>query len=142
MKQWACGVLAAALLLGTSGCAQTPSEDPAQETPAEATAGLFVMDTYIELTAYGAEADVALEAAQARILELEGLWSVIDPSSDIYAVNHSGGAATQVSEDTAEVLSFALKMAGETGGALDPTLYPVLTAWGFTWIKRCLIGKH
>ena len=132
MKQWACGVLAAALLLGTSGCAQTPSEDPAQETPAEATAGLFAMDTYLELTAYGAEVDAALEAAQARILELEGLWSLTDPSSDIYAVNHSGGAATQVSEDTAEVLSFALKMAGETGGALDPTLYPVLTAWGFT----------
>ena len=45
MKQWACGVLAAALLLGTSGCAQTPSEDPVQETPAGGTAGLFVMGT-------------------------------------------------------------------------------------------------
>ena len=23
-------------------------------------------------------------------------------------------------------------MAEETGGALDPTIYPILTAWGFT----------
>ena len=36
------------------------------------------------------------------------------------------------SEQTAEILSFALRMARETEGALDPTIYPVLTAWGFT----------
>lgn len=36
------------------------------------------------------------------------------------------------SEATAELLSFALQMAEETGGALEPTIYPVLTAWGFT----------
>lgn len=35
-------------------------------------------------------------------------------------------------EETAALLSFALDMAEETGGALEPTLYPVLTAWGFT----------
>ena len=132
MKRWSCGMLAAALLLGASGCSQTQQEASLQTLPAEASAGLFAMDTYIDLTAYGPDAEAALEAAQTRILELEGLWSVTDPGSDIYAVNHSGGAPTQVHADTAEVLTFALEMAEETGGALDPTLYPVLTAWGFT----------
>lgn len=33
---------------------------------------------------------------------------------------------------TAELLSYALDMAEETNGALEPTIYPVLTAWGFT----------
>ena len=30
------------------------------------------------------------------------------------------------------MLSFALQIAEETDGALKPTIYPVLTAWGFT----------
>ena len=132
MRRMIFGVMTALLLLGSAGCAQAQPADSPQRTPAEATAGFFAMDTYIDLTAYGAGAEAALEAAQARIQELEGLWSVTDPGSDIYAVNHSGGVPTQVHADTAQVLSFALDMAGETGGALDPTLYPVLTAWGFT----------
>ncbi len=132
MRRMIFGVMTALLLLGSAGCAQAQPADSPQRTPAEATAGFFAMDTYIDLTAYGAGAEAALEAAQARVLELEGLWSVTDPGSDIYAVNHSGGVPTQVHADTAQVLSFALDMAGETGGALDPTLYPVLTTWGFT----------
>lgn len=100
--------------------------------PQEAAGGLFAMDTYINLTAYGPNAEAALDLAEARIRELESLWSVTDEGSEIYAANHSGGAAVSVSADTEELLRFALDMAGETGGALEPTIYPVLTAWGFT----------
>lgn len=100
--------------------------------PQEAAGGLFAMDTYIDLTAYGPNAEAALDLAEARIRELESLWSVTDEGSEIYAANHSGGAAVSVSADTEELLRFALDMAGETGGALEPTIYPVLTAWGFT----------
>lgn len=100
--------------------------------PQEAAGGLFAMDTYINLTAYGPNAEAALDLAEARIRELENLWSVTDEGSEIYAANHSGGAAVSVSADTEELLLFALDMAGETGGALEPTIYPVLTAWGFT----------
>ena len=100
--------------------------------PQEAADGLFAMDTYIDLTAYGPDAEAALDLAEARIRELENLWSVTDEGSEIYAANHSGGAAVSVSADTEELLRFALNMAQETGGALEPTIYPVLTAWGFT----------
>ena len=44
----------------------------------------------------------------------------------------AGGQTVTVSEDTAQLISFALEMAQKTGGALEPTIYPVLTAWGFT----------
>lgn len=100
--------------------------------PQEAAGGLFAMDTYIDLTAYGPDAEAALDLAEARIRELESLWSVTDEGSEIYAANHSGGAAVSVSADTEELLRFALDMAEETGSALEPTIYPVLTAWGFT----------
>ena len=62
--------------------------------------------------------------------------SVTDKNSDVYAVNHSSGQTVTVDWKTAELLSFALDMAEETNGALEPTIYPVLTAWGFTTGKN------
>ncbi|MGN0322902.1 MAG: FAD:protein FMN transferase [Oliverpabstia sp.] len=93
---------------------------------------LFAMDTYITMTAYGGNAETALTETADKLTELERLWSVTDPDSDIYAVNHSGGQAVSVSDETADLLSFALQMSKATDGALEPTIYPVLTAWGFT----------
>lgn len=104
----------------------------ASKTQSEATKEVFAMDTYITMTAYGQNAETALSNAEDKLIELEQLWSVTDPDSDIYTVNHSDGQPVSVSEETAELLSFALQMAEETGGALEPTIYPVLTAWGFT----------
>lgn len=118
------------LLVGCAACA-APTVSAAAE-PQEATRGLFAMDTYINLTAYGPGAEAALELAETRIRELEQLWSVTDEGSEIYAANHSAGAAVGISADTEELLRFVLHMARETGGALEPTIYPVLTAWGFT----------
>lgn len=101
-------------------------------THSEATTEIFAMDTYITMTAYGRDAETALSDAEDKLIELEQLWSVTDPDSDIYAVNHSDGQPVNISEETADLLSFALQMAEETDGALEPTIYPVLTAWGFT----------
>lgn len=95
----------------------------------------FAMDTYMTFTVYddnAEEARAALRQAQGKLEALEALWSVTEQDSDIYAVNHSGGQTVTVDDQTAGLLSFALQMARKTGGALEPTLYPVLTAWGFT----------
>lgn len=122
--------LALLILVGCAGCSS--QANPPEAEVQEAANGLFAMDTYINMTAYGSDAENALELAAARIQELEKLWSVTDENSEIYAANHSGGAAVGISADTEELLRFALSMARETGGALEPTIYPVLTAWGFT----------
>lgn len=95
----------------------------------------FAMDTYMTFTVYDDDpeaAQAALQRAQDEIEELEALWSVTDEGSDVYAVNHGQGQSVTVHDRTAGLLMFALDMAHETGGALEPTLYPVLTAWGFT----------
>nr|WP_294465340.1 FAD:protein FMN transferase [uncultured Sellimonas sp.] len=99
---------------------------------AEADREFFAMDTYMTFTAYGEGAEKALDKAEQEIRTLESEWSATDEHSEIYAVNHSGGNPVTLSEDTADVVRFALEMAQETGGALEPTIYPVLTAWGFT----------
>lgn len=126
MKRLITAILAVVLLLSCAACGSQ------ENTVSEASAGLFAMDTYLNLTAYGQNAEAALEQAQNRIQELESLWSVTDEHSEIYAANHSGGTAVAVSGDTANLVRYALDMARQTNGALEPTLYPVLTAWGFT----------
>lgn len=105
---------------------------PSTGDQSEATTGIFAMDTYITMTAYGWNAETALSDAEDRLVKLEQPWSVTDSDSDIYVVNHSDGQAVNISEETAELISFALQMAEETDGALEPTIYPVLTASGFT----------
>lgn len=120
-------LLSCALLC--AGCG-TKGDNAAEEMEGH-TRGVFAMGTYMTLTAYGESAEEALELSEDKIRELEALWSVTDGNSDIYRVNHSGGAPTEISGETAEVLAFALDMAGRTDGALEPTISPVVTAWGF-----------
>lgn len=120
--------LAAFLLAGVlTGCSA-----PAKEMQQPVERSLFAMNTYMTFTVYGEDAQAALQEAEECIQQVEGLWSVTDEDSEIYQANHSGGQPVTVSEETAEIISFALEMAQRTGGALDPTIYPVLTAWGFT----------
>ena len=131
MKRSVALLLAICLAMGMAACSRSPRQNT--EGPAEAfTRDFFAMNTYISLTAYGEEADTALEQAQERIQELEGLWSVTDENSDIFRINQNSGQSVTVSGETARIVSFALEMAEKTGGALDPTIYPVLEAWGFT----------
>lgn len=111
-----------AFLFTLSGCANVP----------ESTESFFAMNTYMTFTVCGENSEQALRDAHNKIDELEKLWSVTDENSDIYAINHSGGTAVEVNGLTAELIDFSLDMAHRTGGALDPTIYPILTAWGFT----------
>ena len=67
----------------------------------------FAMDTYMTLTAYGDGAEAALEKAQAQVEKLESEWSVTDENSEIYQLDHSGGNPVTLSEDTADIVSFA-----------------------------------
>ena len=98
----------------------------------EAENSFFAMNTYMTFTAYGEGAEDALVDARVRVEEVEALWSVTDEGSEIYRANHSGGEPVNVSEETAELVYFALEMAEKTDGALEPTIDPVLRAWGFT----------
>lgn len=118
--------LLAAFSLCFSGCAAS-HEAIRQEHSAE----LFAMGTYMSLTAYGEQAEAALNEAESSVTEWEALWSATEESSEIYAANHSHGEAVPLSPETEELLRFALKMAEQTRGALDPTIYPFVNAWGF-----------
>lgn len=92
----------------------------------------FAMNTSISFMIYGDTPPNVLAMAEAKVNELEALWSVTKDDSEIYTINHADGEPVRVSNETAELLRFCLEMGKQTEGALDITIYPVLTAWGFT----------
>ena len=92
----------------------------------------LAMNTHISFTIYGDTSKTLLDMAESKVHELEALWSVTRDDSETYTINHADGEPVRVSNETAELLRFCLEMGKQTDGALDITIYPVLTAWGFT----------
>ncbi|MBR3844127.1 MAG: FAD:protein FMN transferase, partial [Clostridia bacterium] len=89
------------------------------------------MDTVMRITLYGADQTLA-EQAKEQILTLENLFSVTKPQSEIYKANHAQGKATSISAQTAQLLQTAIQLSLDTAGLFDCTVYPAVTAWGFT----------
>lgn len=87
----------------------------------------YAMDTVMTAAVYGS-AD-ALDAVEAETYRLDALLAAQKDDSEIAAVNDG---AEIVSEETAALLRRALEIAAETNGAYDPTVYPLMRAWGFT----------
>lgn len=115
--------LAASVAVALCGC----------NAQSEHTANFFAMNTYMSVTAYGdnnTACETAAKQVQAEVTRLDKLWSVTDKNSELYAIN--SGKTAAVSDDTAELIRFCLETSELTDGAFDPTIYPVLTAWGFT----------
>lgn len=113
-------VIAASAALTLSGC-------KSEENHA---VNFFAMNTIMSISSADENADAALKQAQSRITELDRLWSVTNSDSELSRLN--SGEQVAVNPETAELLRFSLDIAEKTDGALDPTIYPVLTAWGFT----------
>lgn len=114
-------VLSAAFLM--TACGNIPN--PAQKS-------FIAMDTYMTITAYGENASGAVKEAAEKISALDALWSVTDENSEVSRINSSGGITAEVSAETSEILGRSIEISEITGGALDCTVYPVLTEWGFT----------
>ncbi len=81
------------------------------------------------LTAYGATAEEAVDDGIAYIEEMDGLLSTGSDTSEISRLNATG--TYSLSEDVAEILSFAITISQDTDGAFNPLMYPIMNAWGF-----------
>ncbi len=88
----------------------------------------FAMNTVMDVTVYGEKK--LLTETEETVKRLEKLFSVTDSESEISMLNQNGGGT--VSRETSTLISNALQLCEQTGGALDITVYPVLLAWGFT----------
>ena len=129
-------LIAAAMIAVCTGCAGGQNTDGAAAGAAKEadpnelqTKELFAMDTYMSLTAYGEDAEAALEEAAAEIARLDEMLAAERESSEIAAINQNGGGP--VSDETAELVMKAKEIGEMTDGAFEITLYPVKQLWGF-----------
>lgn len=87
------------------------------------------MDTVMKLTAYGNNAEKALDACEEEIIRLNDLLSTGLESSEISALNREGHAV--LSEDSALLVNKSLELFRQTDGAFDLSIYPLACLWGF-----------
>ncbi len=135
---YALGLSAAAGALGILGCSSSSDEGGAasngQDTAAwleqdPKTATLFVFDTVVELKAYCSQE--LMDKAVERCNFFEEHFSRTVEGSDIWNVNHAGGAATQVEPETADIITRSLEYCEQSGGLFDITIGAVSSLWDF-----------
>ena len=93
----------------------------------------------MNLTVYGENAAAALESAEKELHTLdEAVLSRTAEGSELYALNTSNGETVEYGADDIlpALIETALTISDATDGAFDPTLAPVLDAWGFTKDER------
>lgn len=127
--------LAALCMIMSTSCAASETEAAASDADPQADgkyqSQVFAMDTVMLLTAYGENAEAALDAAEERIYEME---ADLDPGSadgSVYAVNAAAGDQVVVSRDCYNIMLTSMDCFYATGGALDIGVYPLSKAWGF-----------
>ncbi len=92
----------------------------------------FYFDTVIRITLYDADKPELLEHCFALAETYENMLSKTKENSDVWKLNHAGGAPVELQEDTLRLLRTALSYAELTGGKIDPTIGSVNKLWNFT----------
>ena len=112
--------LSALVILGCcSGCAPETCQQQG-----------FMMDTLIDLKAWGDGADAALADIMSETARLERVFSPSDQESEVNELNaRAGDGFVEISGDLEALLEQALRLAQETDGAFDPTLGALVRLW-------------
>ncbi|HET7583593.1 MAG TPA: FAD:protein FMN transferase [Gemmatimonadaceae bacterium] len=96
-----------------------------------------VMGTVLTITVWGSPADTTallalVHSARDSVRLVDSLMSTYRPTSDLSRVNaRAGRGAVRVSPHVIAVLELAQRDWRLSGGAFDPTVGPLVDAWGF-----------
>lgn len=115
-------ILSLSLCLFLSGC--QAAAEPVRKTG-------YYFDTVVTLTGYGKNADSILEEGLSLCSGYEKMFSYTLEGSDIWNLNHADGQPVRVQEETAYLLTQAVKYAEMTGGLIDPTVTTLSALWNF-----------
>ena len=119
---------------GTSSASSSSAEVSAAETDSAdyevLTREVFAMDTYMTVSAYGADAEAALDEAENEIHRLDQLMAAESEDSEVARLNQNEGG--ELSEDAAYLIERSLEIHEKTDGAFEIAVYPIKKAWGFT----------
>ncbi|MGE3153069.1 MAG: FAD:protein FMN transferase [Nitrospiraceae bacterium] len=99
-----------------------------------------LMGTIVQVTAMGANEQVAGSAASAALAEirrLEALWSTWIPGSEVSRINAAASLkAVTVSPETLALLQWSLHVGRLTHGAFNIAIGPAMDAWNFSGQPR------
>lgn len=91
----------------------------------------FLLDTVIEITAYGPDAEPAVKAAFAEFKRIQKLSDRFDDNSQITAVNRAAGRQpVKVDPDVLAMLQEAKGVSAKVDGAFDVTIGALTDLWG------------
>ncbi|MBQ7562904.1 MAG: FAD:protein FMN transferase [Lachnospiraceae bacterium] len=110
-----------------------PREATPEGTALPARRQFFSLDTLVTITLYQADPscdiEMALFGAEALCKDYEKLFSRTVSGSDIWNLNHAGGAPVEVSEETLFLIKNSIALSEKTGGKFDITIAPVIDLW-------------
>lgn len=113
-----------------SGCTISKSVLQKNEVKISTTRSLQSMDTIMQITAFGANREAALDSCEEEIWRLNNLLSTGLESSEVSKLNRTGHAI--VSDDCSVLIHKALELYNSTDGAFDISVYPLTQLWGFS----------
>lgn len=96
------------------------------------TAAFAAMGTYLTVTSPKGSGPAAVRTAVEAVVDVERRMSAFLPDSELTRLNAArAGDAVVLSQPLASVLEEAARAHRLTQGAFDPTVPPLLSAWGF-----------
>ncbi|HWR38798.1 MAG TPA: FAD:protein FMN transferase [Patescibacteria group bacterium] len=113
-------------LMNTLGCSSTNlfSAKPYKETQ-------FLMDTIIEITAYGPNAEPAVKAAFDEFKRIQIVSDRYNPDSQVSKINQMAGLAPVVVDpDIIKMVNDSIDVSQKTDGAFDISIGALTELWG------------
>ena len=113
-----------ALLAAGCGLANFTTPKPYKETQ-------FLMDTIIEITAYGPGSEQAVKAAFGEFKRIHDLANQFDPNSQLAKINDQAGKSkVSVDPELVHLLKRAKDLSAQVEGAFDFSIGPLTELWG------------
>ena len=112
------------IILLTIGCGDSQSGEHLSETR-------LLLDTYCIITVHGDVDSALLDEAFSLLAELEALFSITTPGSDVWRINNSGGEPVTVDPRTVELVEAGLHFSEISHGMFDITIGRLSRLWDF-----------
>lgn len=119
-------VLIFIMALSTIGCSPMALQSPKPYKETQ-----FLMDTIIEITAYGPNSEVAAKAAFNEFKRIQAISDKYNADSQVAKINQMAGISlVKVSPDLIKMINDSAEISRKTDGAFDISIGPLTELWG------------